>query len=97
MQGLKATPSLRRSCIGWRESRKSTEAVLPWPGNHEPHRDHRPSLASGDGAEGERKSEVKFRRWLRDALFPKGTPIYLVAAIAFLLSTLLSIYLRSRL
>jgi hypothetical protein len=38
---------------------------------------------------------MKIWRWLREALSPKGTPVFLVAIIAFLLSTLVSIYLRS--
>jgi len=35
--------------------------------------------------------------WSREAIAPKGTPVFLVAVIAFLLSTVVSIYLRSRL
>jgi hypothetical protein len=34
-------------------------------------------------------------RWLRDAIAPQGTPVYLVAIIAFLISMIASIYLRS--
>jgi hypothetical protein len=38
---------------------------------------------------------VKILKWLREAVAPSETPVFLVAIIAFLLSTLASIYLRS--
>ena len=38
---------------------------------------------------------MKFWKWLRDALSPNGTPVFLVAFIAFLLSMLITIYIRS--
>ena len=37
---------------------------------------------------------MNFWRRLRDALSPKGTPVFLVATIAFLLAMLVSIYVR---
>jgi hypothetical protein len=40
---------------------------------------------------------VKLWKLLREALSPKETPIFLIAIIAFLMSTLVSIYIRSRL
>ena len=39
---------------------------------------------------------MKFWRWLRDAIAPNGPPVFLVATIAFLISILVSIYIRSR-
>ena len=45
--------------------------------------------------QGRRRKEMKFWKWLRDALSPKGTPVFLVAFIAFLLSMLITIYIRS--
>lgn len=38
---------------------------------------------------------MRFLRRIRDALAPSGTPVFLAAIIAFLLSVLASIYLRS--
>jgi hypothetical protein len=37
---------------------------------------------------------VKFWRRLRDAIAPKGAPVFLVGAIAFLISVLVSLYIR---
>jgi hypothetical protein len=34
--------------------------------------------------------------WGREAISPKGNPVFLIAIIAFLLSTIVSIYLRAR-
>ena len=39
--------------------------------------------------------EMKFWKWLRDALCRMGTLVFLVAFIAFLLSMLMTIYIRS--
>jgi hypothetical protein len=39
---------------------------------------------------------MKFWRWLQDALAPTGPPVFLVGVIAFLISVLISIYIRSR-
>ena len=38
---------------------------------------------------------MKFWKWLRDALCTMGTLVFLVAFIAFLLSMLMTIYIRS--
>ena len=38
---------------------------------------------------------MKISKRLREALSPKGPPVFLAAIIAFLLSVLVSIYLRS--
>ena len=38
---------------------------------------------------------MKLWRWLRNALDPPGSPVFLVGVIAFLLSILISIYFRS--
>jgi hypothetical protein len=35
--------------------------------------------------------------WSREAISPKGAPAFLITIIAFLLSTLVSIYLRAQL
>jgi hypothetical protein len=39
---------------------------------------------------------MKLWRWLQNAVAPAGPPVFLVATIAFLISVLCSIYLRSR-
>jgi hypothetical protein len=39
---------------------------------------------------------MKLWRWLQDAIAPKGPPVFLVGAIAFLISVLVSVYIRSR-
>ena len=41
------------------------------------------------------EGQVKFRRWLRDAIAPKWPPVFLAAAIGFLIAVLVSIYIRS--
>jgi hypothetical protein len=39
---------------------------------------------------------VKLWRWLQNAVAPTGPPVFLVGVIAFLISVLISIYMRSR-
>jgi hypothetical protein len=42
------------------------------------------------------KAMAKLWRWLRNALDPSGSPVFLAGVIAFLLAVLVSIYFRSR-
>jgi hypothetical protein len=39
---------------------------------------------------------MKLWRWLQNAVAPKGPPVILVGTITFLISVLVSIYMRSR-
>jgi hypothetical protein len=39
---------------------------------------------------------MKLWRWLQNAVAPTGPPMFLVVLIAFLISVLISIYMRSR-
>ncbi len=48
--------------------------------------------ACGVWLEGE--GQVKLSRRLRDAIAPKGAPVFLVGVIAFLVSLLVSLYIR---
>jgi|EndMetStandDraft_7_1072992.scaffolds.fasta_scaffold05967_7 hypothetical protein len=39
---------------------------------------------------------MKIWLWLREAIAPNGPPVFLLGAIAFLISLLVSIYIRRR-
>jgi hypothetical protein len=52
------------------------------------------NIIQADKTRVEGEATMNFWRRLRDALSPKGTPVFLVAIIAFLLAMLVSIYVR---
>jgi hypothetical protein len=52
------------------------------------------NTAQGDKGTVEIEEKMNFWRWLREAFSPRGTPVFLVAIIAFLLAMLVSIYIR---
>jgi hypothetical protein len=59
-------------------------------GNKRPTTLHRSYVERGG------EGQMKLWRWLQNAVAPTGPPVFLVGVIAFLISVLVSIYMRSR-